>query len=75
GKALMTSLMKQHSVMSLEQLLYSAADQGVRFVACTTSMSIMGITKGDLIAFEGLSYGGVASFAQDAAASDLHLSF
>ncbi|MBH24757.1 MAG: hypothetical protein CMH57_09960 [Myxococcales bacterium] len=75
GTALMGSLMKQKSVMDLQQLMESALEQDVRFMVCTTSMSIMGITRGDLAYRDKLEYGGVAAFSQEASTSDVHLTF
>jgi len=34
---------------SLEEMITLAKEQGVRFVACTTSMALMGLSRDDFI--------------------------
>jgi peroxiredoxin family protein len=60
GTRMMKRVMAQKNVYSLPQLMQSARDAGVRLVACTMSMDVMGITKEELI--DGVEFGGVASF-------------
>lgn len=60
GTAMMHSIMKQKNVNTLEELIASAIESGVKFVACTMSMDIMGIHKEELI--DGIDFGGVASY-------------
>ncbi len=60
GTTMMHRVMKQKNVNSLEELIASAQEQGVRFVACTMSMDIMGIKKEELI--DGIDYAGVAAY-------------
>ena len=45
--------------------------QGVRLVACTMSMDVMGITKEELI--DGVELAGVASYLGDAEVSNVNL--
>ena len=49
GTRLMKKVMKDKNVSSLEELMRQAMAQGVRLVACTMSMDVMGITKEELI--------------------------
>ncbi len=49
GTKTMKSLMKRYRMPSLEESITLAREQGVRFLACTTSMAIMGLEKGDFI--------------------------
>lgn len=49
GKTSMKSLMKKHKMPSLEEMIKLAKDQGVEFVACTTSIALMGLDKNDFI--------------------------
>jgi peroxiredoxin family protein len=44
---------------------------GVKQIACTMSMDVMGLTKEELI--DGVSLGGVATFLGDAARSKVSL--
>jgi peroxiredoxin family protein len=60
GTMMMKRVMAQKNVYSLPKLMQEARDQGVRLVACTMSMDVMGITKEELI--DGVELGGVASF-------------
>jgi peroxiredoxin family protein len=60
GTVMMKRVMKQKNVYSLPKLIETARDGGVRMVACTMSMDVMGITKEELIG--GVEFGGVASF-------------
>ena len=52
--------MNQKGILSLEELVETAKDHGVRLVACQMSMDIMGIHQEELI--EGVELGGVATF-------------
>ena len=58
-----TEMSKKH-VMHLPELIASARDQGVRLIACTMSMDLMGIRKEELI--DGIDFGGVGSFVHSA---------
>ena len=48
-----------------------AMAQGVRLVACTMSMDVMGITREELI--DGVELAGVASYLGDAELSNVNL--
>ncbi|WP_167957075.1 DsrE/DsrF/DrsH-like family protein [Anaerosporobacter faecicola] len=71
GTAMMKKVMNDKNVDSLETLMKHALDSGIRLVACTMSMDIMGITKEELI--EGVEYAGVASYLGDAEESNVNL--
>ncbi len=60
GTMMMKRVMKQKNVYSLPKLIETAKAAGVRMVACTMSMDVMGITKEELI--EGVEFGGVGSY-------------
>jgi NADPH-dependent 2,4-dienoyl-CoA reductase/sulfur reductase-like enzyme/peroxiredoxin family protein/rhodanese-related sulfurtransferase/TusA-related sulfurtransferase len=64
GTVMMRQVMKQKNVYSLEELMAQAKTNGIRFVACTMSMDVMGIKKEELI--DGIEYGGVAAYLQKA---------
>jgi peroxiredoxin family protein len=49
GPVLMKVLMKQTKSPNLHDLLEAAKEAGVKFYACSTSCSILGITKDELI--------------------------
>lgn len=71
GTAMMKKVMKDKNVDSLETLMRHAMDSGIRLVACTMSMDIMGITKEELL--DGVEYAGVASYLGDAEESNVNL--
>lgn len=60
GTAMMKYVMKNKKVQSLPEMLKLAQAQGVRLIACTMSMDVMGIHKEELI--EGVELAGVATF-------------
>ncbi|GMQ55750.1 CoA-disulfide reductase [Vallitalea sediminicola] len=63
GSAMMKRVMRDKNVNSLEDLIKSALDSGVKIVACTMSMDVMGIKAEELI--DGIELGGVASYLGD----------
>lgn len=71
GTAMMKKLMKDKNVSSLEDLIKNAQDNGVKLVACTMSMDVMGIKEEELI--DGVELAGVASYLGDAEGSNLNL--
>lgn len=71
GTAMMKKVMNDKHVDSLEQLMQHALTGGIRLVACTMSMDIMGITKEELI--DGVELAGVASYLGDAEESNVNL--
>jgi peroxiredoxin family protein len=71
GTAMMRKVMKDKNVDSLEDLIRSAMDAGVRLVACTMSMDVMGIKEEELI--PGIEFAGVGAYLGDAEASNVNL--
>ena len=71
GSKMMKTIMKQKNVSSLEDLIKSAMDSGVKVIACTMSMDVMGIHAEELI--DGIEYAGVASYLDAAEDSDVNL--
>ncbi len=71
GSKMMKGVMKEKNVASLEELIQQAMDSGVKLVACTMSMDVMGITKEELI--DGVELAGVASYLADAEMSNVNL--
>ena len=47
GAPMMKKVMKDAGAMSLEELVASAREQGVKFIACTLSMDILGFKEKD----------------------------
>jgi peroxiredoxin family protein len=71
GAPLMKRVMKSQGVMSLEELIDSAREQGVKLAACTMSMDVLGIKKEELI--EGIDFLGVASYLAEADEANVNL--
>lgn len=69
GAKMIRAVMKQNGVSSPEELIESARQKGVKFVACQMSMELMGITAEELI--DGVELGGVASMLGSTEKSDL----
>ena len=60
GTAMMKMVMKGKKVMSLPELIAAAKEAGVRMVACSMSMDVMGLKPEELI--DGIEIGGVGAF-------------
>ncbi|HKK96317.1 MAG TPA: DsrE/DsrF/DrsH-like family protein [Anaerovoracaceae bacterium] len=71
GSKMMKGIMKSKNVNSLEELMDSALNNGVKIIACTMSMDVMGIKEDELI--DGIEYAGVASYLGAAEESDVNL--
>lgn len=71
GPKLMKRVMKQQHVMSLEELIDSAVEQGVKLEACTMSMDVLGLKADELI--DGLDFVGVASYLEQADQANVNL--
>lgn len=71
GTKMMKAVMKEKHVDSLEALMQQAMKNGVKLVACTMSMDVMGIRKEELI--DGVELAGVASYLADAEHSNVNL--
>jgi len=71
GTAMMKKVMQDKNVNSLEELMQLAMRSGVKIVACTMSMDVMGLKKEELI--DGIEYAGVASYLGDAENANVNL--
>lgn len=72
GKAAMKMLMKEYRMPSLEEMIPMAKELGVRFLACTTSMALMGLGESDFIS-EVDDFVGAATYVEKAAGSKINL--
>jgi NADPH-dependent 2,4-dienoyl-CoA reductase/sulfur reductase-like enzyme/peroxiredoxin family protein/TusA-related sulfurtransferase/rhodanese-related sulfurtransferase len=63
GPKMIKSIMKKKNVDSLQTLMKTAMDMGVKVTACAMSMDIMGIHKEELI--DGIEIAGVATYLGD----------
>lgn len=71
GSKMMKGIMKKKNVSTLDDLINQAKKNGVKMVACTMSMDVMGIHKEELI--DGIEIGGVASYLGAAENADTNL--
>jgi peroxiredoxin family protein len=69
GTAMLKGLMKKKGVMSLEQLIKTAGENGVEIFVCEMSMNLMGMKQAELIDYPGLKLAGVATFLGQAGTS------
>jgi len=71
GTKMMKKIMKDKNVASLDELIAQAKANGVKMIACTMSMDVMGIKKEELI--DGVEFGGVAAYLGEAEDSNVNL--
>jgi peroxiredoxin family protein len=71
GPVMFRAMMRSKNVASLDELAQIARDLGVREVACTMTMDVMGVTKDELLPH--VDFGGVGLFAGEAAGSKIQL--
>lgn len=71
GAPLMKKVMKQQNVSSLPELISSAQDLGIKMIACTMSMDVLGFAREELI--DGLEFAGVATYLAEADESNVNL--
>ena len=71
GSPMMRRATKDAGGMSLEELFDSALEQGVKFIACTLSMDILGFKAEELI--DGVELEGVAAYLGHADEANVNL--
>jgi len=71
GTKMMKKIMKDKDQVSLDTLMKTATDAGVKFIACTSSMEMMGICKEELI--ENIELGSVATYLKESIDADIRL--
>ncbi len=71
GTMMMKGIMQRKNASSLPELIASAKKAGVRMVACTMSMDLMGIKKEELL--DGVEEGGVAMYLNEAEGGNVNL--
>ena len=71
GTAMMRRIMKDKNIDSLEDMMKKAMENGVKIIACSMSMDVMGIRPEELI--DGVEIGGVGTYLGDAEESDVNL--
>ena len=71
GRRLMKKMMRDHNVSSISEFIAMAQEQNIKFIACTMSMDVMGITRDELI--DGLEFAGVATYLGEADEANVNL--
>ena len=72
GTRMMQKVMKQNRMPGVPELMHTAMDLGVRFIACTTTMGMMGISKDTLI--DGIDqFAGVTTYLAAAKQGNVNL--
>ncbi len=65
GASMLRTMMKERNVSSVEEMIDLARECGVKRIACTMSMDVMGIQREELV--DDVELGGVAAFMAEAA--------
>lgn len=71
GPKMIKHVMKKHNALTLPQLIELAQEQGVKLVACTMTMDLLGLQKEELL--DGIEYAGVAAYLGDASDAKVNL--
>jgi peroxiredoxin family protein len=71
GVPMMKKVMKAAGAMSLEELLAAAQEQGVKLIACTMTMDMLGFKKEELL--DGVEFAGVAAYLAEADEANVNL--
>jgi len=71
GAKMMRYIMKEKGIESLESLRQQAIDEGVEFIGCQMSMSVMGVKKEELL--DNVVVGGVATYMARAEQASVNL--
>lgn len=71
GAAMMKNVMKDKNVASLGELMHSAMKAGVKMIACSMSMDVMGIREEELV--DGVEVAGVGTYLGAAQDSGINL--
>lgn len=71
GAVLMKRVMRQQNVVTLQELIATAREQGVTMIACTMSMDVMGFAPEELV--DGVDFAGVATYLAEADEANVNL--
>lgn len=71
GPKMIKHVMKKHNVLTLPQFIELAREQGVKLVACTMTMDLLGLQKEELL--DGVEFGGVGAYLGDASEGNVNL--
>lgn len=71
GAFMMKTIMRKKNVSTLNELIATAQEMGVKMIACTMAMDVMGIKEEELI--DGLEYAGVITYLGEADEANVNL--
>jgi peroxiredoxin family protein len=71
GAAMLRTMMKEKNVSSVEEMMALARELGVKMIACTMSMDVMGVERPQLA--DDIELGGVATFMAEASRARVSL--
>lgn len=71
GAKMLRTMMKEKDVTSVEELMEMARELGVKRIACTMSMDVMGVNRNELA--DDIELGGVAAFMAEASRARVSL--
>lgn len=71
GPKMIKNVMKKHNALPLPQLIEMAQEQGVKLVACTMTMDLLGLQEKELL--DDIDYAGVAAYLADAEEGSVNL--
>ena len=63
--------MKNKNILLLPELINTAKENGVKFIACTMSMDVMGVKEEEFI--DGVELGGVAKYISETNSANSNL--
>ncbi|PPD45318.1 MAG: peroxiredoxin family protein [Methylocystis sp.] len=69
--AMMKNMIQKKGVATIEELREAAIESGVKLVACQMTMDLFEFRKEDMI--EGVSFGGAATYLEQAVKADVNL--
>ncbi|MGC9027909.1 MAG: DsrE/DsrF/DrsH-like family protein, partial [bacterium] len=72
GPWMMKLLMKRYSMPGIKELYTTAKQLGVKIIACTITMGVMGLGKEDLVS-DVDEFAGVITYIKDAKESKINL--
>ncbi len=71
GASMLRQMMKEKNVTSVEEMMQLASELGVKRIACTMSMDVMGVDRKELA--DDVELGGVAAFMAEASRARVSL--
>lgn len=71
GAFMMKTIMKQKKVNTIQELIETAQSLGVKLIACTMSMDVMGFKEEELV--DGVEFAGVATYLGEADEANVNL--